>query len=113
MGWKEPEYARNVFRLCLYAHALPIAPLIETINRSFFEPDLRVIERLGQATSPLEFDQALLQFHIFNVRHQQSWRCRFGLRVSGRKLGRFHSEVMGKEIPLADHTAFFTRNPPR
>jgi len=112
MEWPPEAYAQNVFRICLYAHAIIPARIIERVKPSFFEPDFRVIERVGKATTPFEFDKALQEFHAFNVRHPASLRCRWGIRVSGRKVGKFHSDIFGEELPNAEQTAFLTKKSP-
>lgn len=111
MGWPLEAYAARVFRLCLYGHAVVPAALIRRIKPDFFQPDFQVIDRIANASTAFEFDKALVEFHNFNVRHQQTLRCRWGLRISGRKLGRFHSEISGQSLTTEEHTAFFRRAP--
>ena len=84
-GCGEAEYARRVFRECLYRRAVPFVWLLGGYRGRHFAPDRELIEATGDLAAAASFDDECAEYFI----HPQNrgWTRRVArLRLSTRKL---------------------------
>jgi hypothetical protein len=84
-GCGEADYARRVFRECLYPWAAPCVWLCGGYRGGFFAPDRELIEAVGNLTRAAGFDDECAEYFVHP--HNHGWLRRVArVRISTRKL---------------------------
>jgi hypothetical protein len=90
-----PEnYARTVFRRCLYRHAWPIALLIYRLDPDYFSEDFSIINDLAEIRDPAIFTSELNYFFGRNRRDKRWFRTSLAIRVSAKRIIRLKNRVV-------------------
>jgi hypothetical protein len=79
------EFEERVFRQCLYPHARIIAPLLRSLNPSWFQRDLLFAHYFGNAKNGQEITTEIDHLCYQDRIHPRFSRNTLRLRISGRK----------------------------
>lgn len=88
------EFEKRAFWRCLYPHATVAARLIQLVNPDYFEPDLRTLRHIGNASTVTHL---LAEVNSFRADYRMRSRFLYDvlrLRISGKRVLRLASEVM-------------------
>lgn len=88
-------FERAVFWRCLYPHAVLVAWIILLVRPQFFQNDFKTIRQLGILRRRDEVRNELDSLSYENRQHGGALRNVFKIRVSGKRLMRLHSRMMG------------------
>ena len=78
------EFSHQVFWRSLYPQAVLAGPFVHVVNRSFFNDERELVERVGLVKNRVQLDEEL---KAFNRRRQLSWLQRRGrIRMSTTRL---------------------------
>ncbi|MEI7731641.1 MAG: hypothetical protein WCO56_18855 [Verrucomicrobiota bacterium] len=84
-----------MFWRCLYTHARIPARILWVVRPKIFADELDLIEVVGTAESFAELSRELAS-HRYHYPPRDFFRRELAIRVSGKKLARLASKVMGQ-----------------
>jgi len=83
---READYEMEVFRRCLYRHALPLSSFILSRNPKFFQEDFDLIREIGNIDHADTFRSEINFFYGRNLRDKNWVRRIFRIRLSAKRL---------------------------
>jgi len=93
------KYESAVLRAGLHRRSLAVTWIVRLVKPGFFEPELRTIRYLGNATSSEEFRGELDSYRSEYRRHGGFVRKLLAVRLSGSRLMRLQMQVMDERAP--------------
>lgn len=85
-GCAPDRFPEEVFRRCLYPHAVPLAFLMGRLSSRVFSEDRKAIEQFGLSSSVGEVRNVIEDLRYVNHTNKSWLRTTLKIRVSGRRL---------------------------
>jgi len=79
------QFRRRVFWRCLHRRALPLAPFLLVLNRSYFAPDLEFVIRVGECQDMGKVWEETRRYFT-NPQHKRWLRRKADVRISAHKV---------------------------
>ena len=85
-GCPPDRFPDEVFRRCLYPHAVPLACLMGRLSARLFDEDRKAIEQFGLSSSFGEVRAVVEDLRYVNHTNKSWLRTTLKIRLSGRRL---------------------------
>ena len=95
-GCRREGFEKRVFWRSVHRESWLISSLIYFFYPVYFSTDFAVIQKLGNTTSPADFDREVIAYQRMTDLEVGTWRVRWRLRISGRLLIQIKNEVSSR-----------------